>query len=767
MATSKEQQCQRGHYFAIIDEVDSILIDEARTPLIISGPSSVSRQMYDVLKDPVSEMVKLQRDECNKLASEARKVIEKLGLLEESEEPIKLSKDQDAELLEALKKLWLVSKGTPINKILKRIRENPDLRAKLDDLETYYWGDQNKEEKLEALAKLYIIVDERNNEYELTDLGIKHWHGDPNAFTMLDLGHEYALIDQNDTLANAEKMQRKVELREADSNRKETSHNVRQLFRAHLLMEKDVDYIIQEGKIVIIDENTGRPQPGRRFSDGLHQAIEAKENVAIQKETQTYATITLQNYFRLYDHLAGMTGTAITEAQEFKEIYKIDVLEIPPNKKCQRKDENDEIYMTEREKYNAILNELVKVHESGRPILIGTENVEISEKLSRILKAQKLPHTVLNAKQNDKEAEIIAAAGQKGAITVSTNMAGRGTDIKLGEGVAELGGLHVVGTSRHQSRRTDRQLRGRSGRQGDPGSSKFYVSFEDSLMRLFASNKLTTILKKFRPPEGEAISAPILNHSIETAQKRIEQRNYTVRKHTLEFDDVMNKHRSEVYSFRNEILHSSDILPIATEILETFCSNLSEPFFQNRAEEGGWLPEEYRKTLMMHFPVLISEDAFLDEKLTAEEIETIAAKQVVNALRTKMKGEAELVAIMQMLGGKEPDPLSVIQNVIRSLLIQSIDKQWQEHLLAIDHLRTEVSMRSVAQKDPLIEFKHEAFSLFEKFSRKVRGDISHLLFAFGIIMPESAEMKKAISQMRIMGFPPSVKKALDKINLIT
>lgn len=765
MATTKEHQCQRGYYFAIIDEVDSILIDEARTPLIISGPSSVSRQMYDSLKDPVAEMVKLQRDECNKLASEARRVLEKLNLLEETSAPVKLSKEQEEELLSALKKLWLVSKGTPINKILKRIRENPDLRAKLDQLETYYWGDQNKEERLEALSQLYLIVDERNNEYELTDLGIKHWQGDGNAFTMLDLGYEYAQIDQS-SLSDQEKMQKKVDLREADSIRKETSHNVRQLFRAHLLMEKDVDYIVQEGKIVIIDENTGRPQPGRRFSDGLHQAIEAKENVAIQKETQTYATITLQNYFRLYERLSGMTGTAITEAQELKEIYKIDVLEIPSHKKCKRVDHNDEIYMTEREKYNAILKELLEIHAKGCPILIGTESVEISEKLSRILKTQKLPHTVLNAKQHDKEAEVIAAAGQKGAITVSTNMAGRGTDIKLGEGVAELGGLHVIGTSRHQSRRIDRQLRGRSGRQGDPGASKFYVSFEDSLMRLFASNKLTTILQKFRPPEGEAISAPILNRSIETAQKRIEQRNYTIRKHTLEFDDVMNKHRSEVYNFRNEILHTNDLFPMTQEILETFCSTLSEPFFKNRLEEGGWLPEEYRKTLMTHFPVSIEEQAFSDERMTLEEIETLAAKRIIKAFKEKITRDAEMVAIMQMLSGKEPEPIGVIQNVLRSLLIQSIDKHWQAHLLAIDHLRTEVSMRTVAQKDPLLEFKHEAFALFEKFSKTVRADISHLLFAFGIVLPDTPEMKKAISQMRIMGLPPVLKKTLDELALL-
>jgi preprotein translocase subunit SecA len=762
MAQSKEQQCQRGHYFAVIDEVDSILVDEARTPLIISGPSPVSRQMYDSLKDPVYEMVKLQRDECNKLASEARRILEKLGLLND-EEPKKLTKSEEAELLDALKKLWLVSKGTPINKILKRIRENPDLRARLDQLETYYWGEQNKEEKLETLSKLFIIIDERNSEYELTDLGIKHWRGDESAFTMLDLGHEYAVIDSETNLSEEEKLQKKVELRELDANRKEIAHNVRQLFRAHLLMEKDVDYIIHEGKIVIIDENTGRPQPGRRFSDGLHQAIEAKEMVEIQRETQTYATITLQNYFRLYKLLAGMTGTASTEAQEFKEIYKMDVLEIPTNKKCRRDDLDDEIYMTEREKYNAILKDIASVHEKGRPILIGTESVEISEKISRILKTNKLNHHVLNAKQNDKEAEIIAAAGQKGSITVSTNMAGRGTDIKLGEGVEEIGGLHVIGTSRHQSRRIDRQLRGRAGRQGDPGSSKFYVSFEDSLMRLFASNKLTTILQRFRPPEGEAISAPILNKSIETAQKRIEQRNYQIRKHTLEFDDVMNKHRSEVYNFRNEILSTSDLLPITQDILEAFASNLAEPYFQDVQKDHGKAIDLYKKCLMSHFPIAFEEDAFGKGAPTFEEVETIASKKIVTAFKDKIKREAELIAIMQMLSNKMPDPLPVIQNVMRSLLIQAVDKRWQEHLLAIDHLRTEVSMRTIAQKDPLMEFKHEAFSLFESFSKKVKADVGHLLFAFGISIPENPEMRKAISQMKIMGFPPEIRKLIDSI----
>ncbi len=360
---------------------------------------------------------------------------------------------------------------------------------------------------------------------------------------MLDISDDYLKIDEDISLDADAKVQKKLAVQEEDSKRKERAHNLRQLLRAHLLMEKDVDYIVQDDKIIIIDENTGRPQPGRRFSDGLHQAIEAKEAVSIQKETQTYATITLQNFFRMYEKLAGMSGTAITEANEFKQIYKLEVIEIPTHQPCVRKDFNDEIYMSEREKYNAILKEVREIHESGRPLLIGTESVEVSEKLSRIFKQNKLEHTVLNAKNMPKKLKSLPMRARRGAITIATNMAGRGTDIKLEPGVAGIGGLYVMGTIRHQSRRIDRQLRGRCARLGDPGSSKFFVSFEDSLLRLFASPRLTSILQKFRPPEGEPISASMLNKSIETAQKRIEQRNYTIRKHTLEYDDVMNKQR--------------------------------------------------------------------------------------------------------------------------------------------------------------------------------------------------------------------------------
>lgn len=745
MAFRKEEQVQRGYFYAIIDEVDSILIDEARTPLIISGPVPVSHQMYEELKSGVDELVKRQKDFCNRLAVEARKVLDQPALPPGQ----KKDKKQEQAEQEALRKLWLVGKGTPQNKVLKRIKEDPDMRAALDKWDLYYYSDQNKEEKVNALADLYMVIDEKNSEYELTDKGVQAWHeycgGTGDEFVMMDISHEYLMVDQDPTLDAEGKIQRKLAIQEEDAKRKERTHNIRQLLRGHLLMERDVDYIIQDNKIVIIDENTGRPQPGRRFSDGLHQAIEAKEGVDIQKETQTYATITLQNFFRMYAKIAGMTGTASTEANEFKQIYKIDVLEIPTHRKTRRVDHNDEIYMTEREKYNAILKEIAEIHAQGRPVLIGTESVEISEKLSRIFKQNKLEHTVLNAKQNEKEAEIVAHAGRRSAITISTNMAGRGTDIKLEPGVAEIGGLHVVGTTRHQSRRIDRQLRGRCARQGDPGSSKFYVSFEDSLLRLFASPRLTGILQKFRPPEGEPISAGILNKSIETAQKRIEQRNYTIRKHTLEYDDVMNKQRQEIYTFRNDVLRSEDIRPLAIEVLESVCAMGADQFFKSRSEENGWNPEGYRQWLIEHFPLSFPEGLFDDEYLEIEELEKRAADIVIRAFKDKLERESTKVPSTHV----SPDQKNPALEAVRNLMIRKIDHLWIEHLLAMDHLRVDVNLRTVGQRDPLTEFKHEAFTMFDEFSRNLRNDIAHDLFRFEIVTREHPSIQQLLSQLQM------------------
>lgn len=734
MAMSKEQQVQRGFFFAIIDEADSILIDEARTPLIISGPVPDSRQMYHELKDGVAELVRRQRDFCNRLATEARKVLEAVPADTKD-------KKQIEERQEALRKLWLVSKGMPHNKVLKRIKEDPDLRSAIDKWDLYFHGDQNKDEKIAFIAELYMLVDERSNEFELTDKGINGWQtytggvGSPEDFVMLDLGHEYFKIDADHSLDAEAKMAKKLEVREEDAKRKERAHNLRQLLRGHLLMENDVDYIVQDNKIIIIDENTGRPQPGRRFSDGLHQAIEAKEGVEIQKETQTYATITLQNYFRMYEKLAGMTGTAATEAQELKEIYKLDVLEIPTHLPCQRKDEHDEIYMTEREKYNAILKQVREIHAQGRPILIGTESVEVSEKLSRIFKQNNLEHTVLNAKNHAREAEIVAQAGREGAITIATNMAGRGTDIKLQPGVAQKGGLHVVGTTRHQSRRIDRQLRGRCARLGDPGTTQFYISFEDSLLRLFASPRITSMLQRLRPAEGEPMSASMLNKSLETAQKRVEQRNYTIRKHTLEYDDVMNKQRQAIYGFRNDVLRETDIEAVAVEVLEDVCAFGAEKFFRSHSEEGGWDPEGYQQWLMHTFPITFEISEFDQDHLDVAEIQAIAADKVVKAFKDKLVRENQKVAKEAIIQGK---PAMPAHNAVRNIMLRNIDRRWQDHLLHMDHLRSDVTLRSVGQKDPLTEFKHEAFALFEDLTRSMREEIARAMFRFELIAPQQS-----------------------------
>lgn len=766
MAARAEEQVQCGHYFAIIDEVDSILIDEARTPLIISGPVPISLQMYDELKAGANNLVRLQRDFCSRLATEARK---------ELDETAHASDKKDKERRQAaLRKLWLVGKGTPRNKILKRVKEDPDLRAEIDQWDLYYYSDQNKEEKQRAIAELYITVDEKASEFELTDKGINIWEsvsegkGTGEDFVMMDLSHEFIKIDADRSLDEEGRIKARLAVQEEDAKRKERAHNLRQLLRAHLLMERDVDYMVHEGKVVIVDENTGRPQPGRRFSDGLHQAIEAKEGVPIQRETQTYATITLQNYFRLYEKISGMTGTAATEAGEFKEIYKLDVLEIPTHKPCIRTDANDEIYMTEREKYNAIVKDIRQVHDKGRPILIGTESVDVSEKLSRILRQNQLPHVVLNAKNHANEAEIIANAGQQGAITVSTNMAGRGTDIKLGPGIAALGGLYVIGTTRHQSRRIDRQLRGRCARQGDPGSGKFYVSFEDQLLRLFASPTLISVLKRVRPPEGEAISARMLDRSIETAQKRVEQRNYTIRKHTLEYDDVMNKQRKEIYDFRNEILHSDDVIALAVEVLQSVCFSAAEKYLGKRGE-GEWDPEGYRQFLIGQFPLSFEEGLFDQPQLEVEELAKLASDPAIAAFKEKLEREN---AKLETEANGRPIPPEAIQWAVRDLMIRKIDHYWQEHLLAMDHLRADVSLRSVGQRDPLTEFKHEAFHLFDALGVTVRNEIAHDLFRFEIVTRQQQmtlqqvlgqlQLERSRSFMKDMG-PPTIPSAFTQM----
>src|ERR1700674_3633750 len=552
MATTREQQVQRGYYYAIVDEVDSILIDEARTPLIISGPATVSTHQYDKWKPLIEQLVRKQNMLCNRLASEAKELFDQ-GKTEEG--GLAMSK---------------VKLGQPRNKPLLRMMEDPEKRRAIDKAELSFYQDTRKEELFALKEELFFTIDEKSSESDLSEQGRAFLNPDePDSFVLPDLISEFTEIDLDPNLSPEQKEKAKVERQQHCDAQAERIHNISQLLRAYCLFEKDVAYVVEENKVVIVDEYTGRKMPGRRWSDGLHQAVEAKEGVQIDRETQTLATITIQNYFRLYHKLAGMTGTAETEANEFHDIYKLDVSVIPTNRPVARKDANDRIYKTRREKYNAVINEIKERHNKQQPILVGTVSVEASELLSRMLKREKVPHNVLNAKYHMQEAEIVQRAGQAGTVTISTNMAGRGTDIKLGDGVANAGGLFVIGTERHESRRIDRQLRGRCVRQGDPGGSRFYVSFEDDLMRNFgAADRMTKIMERFGLEEGQELEHPWLNKSVETAQKRVEQRNYMARKRTLDFDDVMNNQREVVYTYRNEVIETEEPRPLIYEVID-------------------------------------------------------------------------------------------------------------------------------------------------------------------------------------------------------
>lgn len=540
MATRAEDQVQRDHWFCIVDEIDSILVDEARTPLIISGPAPIEReQPFTRLKPSIDGLVSAQLRLCNKLVGEAK------ALLDANPNP-KLEDFQ-----QALRRLMQVKLGNPKNKLLLRIMEQPGHRKALDKFETEMNSDLQKAELYRLKEDLYYVIDERQHQADLSELGRRTLRPDePDAFVLPDLATEHSEIDKDAKLSLEEREERKRASQERYAQVSEQIHAISQLLRAYSIYERDVEYVVAEGKVMIVDENTGRVMPGRRWSDGLHQAIEAKEGVNIERETRTYATITIQNYFRLYDKLAGMTGTAETEATEFSDIYKLAVQVVPTNKPCIRIDRNDSIFKTRRDKFAAVVKEIEEAHRRGQPVLVGTVSVESSEVLSRMLKRANLVHTVLNAKFHAQEADIVARAGQRGAITIATNMAGRGTDIKLGEGVRELGGLYVIGTERHESRRIDRQLRGRCSRQGDPGLTKFFLSLEDDLMRLFLQGNLASKLMEGSMKEGEELEHPWLNRSIESAQKKVEQQNYSIRKRLLQYDDVLNQQREVVYGIR-------------------------------------------------------------------------------------------------------------------------------------------------------------------------------------------------------------------------
>ncbi len=687
MAQQPEQVVQNGHHFAIVDEVDSILIDEARTPLIISGPATMSTShVYRDLKPMVDSIVRVQTAQCNELVQEAKKAWS----------------EGDRETVTDL--LYQVYHSMPKHKQFLHLLENPEIRRLHEDGEMQMLSEMRKEHARELRDELYFTIDDRTREVALTDKGCeKICPSDPQLFVLPDLASEMSAIDGDKSLSEADRMQKKRDAQANFTEKSDRVHVVDQLLRAYCLYERDVDYVVQDNHVYIVDEFTGRVLPGRRWSDGLHQAVEAKEGVEIEKESQTFATITIQNYFRLYKKLSGMTGTAETEAREFKDIYKLGVVSIPTNKPVNRIDGNDQIYRTQREKFKAIVADVARRHEKGQPVLLGTVTVDTSEILSRMLKMAHIPHEVLNAKNHAREAEIVALAGKRGAVTIATNMAGRGTDIKLGEGVAELGGLHVIGSERHESRRIDRQLRGRCSRQGDPGSSQFFISLEDPLMRRFGSQRISGIMQRLGLQEGDVMEHKWLNRSVETAQRRVEQQHYAIRKHTLEYDDVMNKQRAVVYELRGRILTGDQaavhgvILDVINDIVrtqvETMLASEKEPRI---AEFLDWAS--------VNLPVT----------LTADELKPLAGKTEAAGDLVYKKVEAAYEA---KCASEDQATLPFME---RGVFLSVIDRQWQDYLRAMDDLRHGVNLRAYGQRDPLVEYKKEAFGMFEDLMREIK-----------------------------------------------
>ena len=690
MAIRPEQVVQSGHHFAIVDEVDSILIDEARTPLIISGPATVSTShIYNEINPMVSSIVRVQTAQCNDFVQAAKKAWEK------------------GETQTVKDKFYQVYHSMPKHKQFLHLLEDADLRKLHEDVEMQMLSEMWKEHALSLKDELYFTIDERTREVSLTDKGCeKICPEDPKLFVLPDLAAEMSAIDGDKSLTDAERLEKR---RDAQSNfmvKSDRVHVVDQLLRAYCLYEKDVDYVVQDNHVYIVDEFTGRVLPGRRWSDGLHQAVEAKEQVEIEKESQTLATITIQNYFRLYKKLAGMTGTAETEAREFKDIYKLDVVSIPTNKPVNRIDYNDQIYRTQREKFKAIIADVAKRHEKGQPILLGTVTVDTSEILSRMLKIARIPHEVLNAKNHAREAEIVALAGQRGAVTIATNMAGRGTDIKLGEGVTELGGLHVIGSERHESRRIDRQLRGRCSRQGDPGSSQFFISLEDQLMRLFGSQRISGIMAKLGMKEGDVMEHKWLNRSVETAQRRVEQQHFAVRKRTLEYDDVMNKQRTVVYGLRGRVLtgKAEEVHSLVLDVMNDVILNQAERYLFS--DKDGQIVD-FMNWLGVTFPVTVTEEEIKPLMGRPDDAGAFVMKRVEEAYEAKCKSEDQ----------------EVLPFMERGVFLQVIDREWQDYLRAMDDLRQGVNLRSYGQRDPLIEYKKEAFGMFETLMTTVKSKV--------------------------------------------
>ncbi len=691
MSEDTDFMVQRGHYYAIVDEVDSVLIDEARTPLIISGPAGSASNQYYELNPKIANLVSRQKSIVNRY-------------LKEGEDYLRVENIE-----EAGKRLLQAEKGDPKNKRLLKLKENPENIKLIQKTEFLY----NQSKSISQVEEdLYFVIEEKGHSVTLTERGREALAPtNPEKLILQDYTDKLSEIDKLD-IPRDERYRKKAEIEEEYLKASEKLHIINQLLRAYSLYERDVEYVIQDGKVIIVDEFTGRLMPGRRYGEGLHQAIEAKEEVSIERDTQTLATITIQNYFRLYKKLAGMTGTADTEAEEFSNIYKLEVIVVPTNEPVIRDDSPDRIYRTGKEKWKAIADEIEELHTKGQPILVGTVSVEASELLSKILKKRKIRHEVLNARYHEKEAQIIAKAGQKGSVTIATNMAGRGTDIKLGDGVLELGGLHVLGTERHEARRIDNQLRGRSGRQGDPGTSRFYLSLEDDLMRLFGSDKISNVMLKMGMEENQNIDSPLVSKAIGSAQKKVENRNFEIRKHLLEYDNVMNDQRNYIYSRRNEFLDNENIQEKIKDMVEELIEFKFEELDLPRSGISKELVQYVEDWLSEIFNRSVEIDFGGEEELTLKSLKDKVLDFTGEALEEK---RLEL--------GEEVTP-----HIERFIALQSLDSRWKEHLYEMDGLREGIGYQAYAHKDPLIEYKFQAFSQFQELIKNINTDIIKKIF---------------------------------------
>jgi preprotein translocase subunit SecA len=701
MVVSAEEMVQRPYNYAIVDEVDSVLIDEARTPLIISGPVEMEEHKFDEMKPYVDRLVRAQEVLIGKILAEAEALL------------------QQQRFDEAGVLLLRAQHALPKNKKLLKIFSEPSNKTLVQKTERVYLQDQSARMH-EIDDELFFATDEKSHLIDLTDKGRDflaqaYPGGDKDLFIIPDIGMEFSLFENDEGLSVEEKQAKKDAVNKKFAERSDRIHTINQLLKAYTLYEKDVEYVVSEdGKIMIVDEFTGRLLSGRRYSEGLHQAIEAKEGVKVERDTQTLATVTLQNYFRMYKKLAGMTGTAETEAKEFFDIYKLDVVVVPTNMPNVRDDEDDQVFKTRREKYNAVIAEIEELREKKQPVLVGTTSVEVSETISRMLKRKNIPHNVLNAKQHQREAEVVAHAGLPGAITISTNMAGRGTDIKLGPGVKDLGGLRIIGTERHESRRIDRQLRGRSGRQGDPGSSRFYLSLEDDLMRLFGSERIARIMERMGLKEGEVIQHPMITKSVERAQKKVEENNFGIRKRLLEYDDVMNQQREVIYSRRRHALLGERLRDDILDMVRDSAQEIAEDLFKEGDIEG--IKTEVRTKFLVDLAMTPEQFQSLGEQGVADEI----LRQAEEFYRRK---ETQIGS--ELMGTLE-----------KIAMLQVIDAKWRDHLREMDDLKEGIHLRGYGQRDPLVEYKAEGFKMFMELMRMIRDEVVNMVFKMYPERPE-------------------------------